>query len=61
LMLGDRLDTDIEGGQKAGLKTCLVLTGVADQAAVDASPVKPTWVFPDLVALTDALRKSIHA
>jgi len=58
LMLGDRLDTDIQGGHDAGLKTCLVLTGVSDRAAVDVSPIKPTWVYPDLMALTAALKES---
>jgi ribonucleotide monophosphatase NagD (HAD superfamily) len=60
-MLGDRLDTDIEGGQSAGLSTCLVLTGVTDQATLDSSPIKPTWVFADLNALTGSLQESIRA
>ena len=29
-MVGDRLDTDIEGGNSAGFETALVLTGVHD-------------------------------
>ena len=28
LMIGDRLDTDVEGGRVAGMPTLLVLTGV---------------------------------
>jgi 4-nitrophenyl phosphatase len=53
-MLGDRLDTDILGAQRAGLRTILVLTGVATRADVEASPVRPDWVFEDLEALLRA-------
>jgi NagD protein len=55
-MLGDRLETDIAGGQNAGLHTILVLTGVSDEAALAASPVKPDWVFPSIRELTVAWR-----
>jgi len=33
LMVGDQLRTDIDGAQKAGCKTALVLTGVTDRAS----------------------------
>lgn len=61
LMLGDRLDTDIQGGQNAGLNTCLVLTGVTDREGLRHSSIKPTWVFSDLVELTTALHESVNA
>jgi len=51
-MLGDRLETDILGGQKAGLRTIMVLTGVNDEADLAVSPVKPDWVFEDIQELT---------
>ncbi len=53
-MLGDRLETDIVGGQKAGLRTILVLTGASDEAALAASPVKPDWVFDGIQELAHA-------
>lgn len=52
--LGDRLDTDIEGGQRAGLQSILVLTGVTTRALLAQSPIQPNWVFEDLVALRAA-------
>jgi len=30
-MIGDRIDTDVVGGQRAGLRTILVLSGVTPQ------------------------------
>jgi HAD superfamily hydrolase (TIGR01457 family) len=58
LVLGDRLDTDILGGQSAGLLTCLVLTGVTDQPALEQSELRPNWVFPGLIDLASALSEA---
>lgn len=53
LVVGDRLDTDIEGAQRAGVDSLLVLTGVTDpEAAVHAPPRhRPTYLAEDLRAL----------
>ncbi len=56
LIIGDRLDTDIVGGQHAGLHTALVLTGVTTRATLAASPVQPDAVFADLPAVVHAWR-----
>lgn len=53
--LGDRLDTDIAGGQRAGLKSILVLSGVTTAADLAASSLQPDWVFSGLSELTAAL------
>lgn len=53
-MLGDRLDTDIEGAHNAGLKSMLVLTGVTSPDALARSTIRPDWVFQDLPALVKA-------
>ena len=54
LMIGDRLDTDIAGGNAAGFRTALVLTGVATREKLEASSVQPDVVFDDLDALAAA-------
>jgi HAD superfamily hydrolase (TIGR01450 family) len=53
LVVGDRLDTDIEGANRAGCDSLLVLTGVTDEAALLAAPPsqRPTYVARDLRAL----------
>lgn len=53
LMVGDRLDTDIEGANRAGLATALVLTGVHGRAdLVEASPERqPDHVVDTLLDL----------
>jgi len=56
LMVGDRLDTDIEGARAAGLPSLLVLTGVTDLASLVAAPeeLRPTYLHPDLRGLLEA-------
>lgn len=55
VMVGDRLDTDIVSGHRAGLKTALVLTGVSQRPDLARAEVLPDYVFADLPALTQAL------
>jgi 4-nitrophenyl phosphatase len=52
-VIGDRLDTDIQAGINAGLKTVLVLTGIETKKSLSASSIHPTHVFEDLETLTD--------
>lgn len=54
LMIGDRLNTDIEGGYGAGLQTAMVLTGVDNRDHIARSDVKPTGIYDDLGALMQA-------
>ncbi|GAB4571098.1 MAG: HAD-IIA family hydrolase [Anaerolineae bacterium] len=49
LMIGDRLDTDILGAQRAGLRTALVMCGVTDPETLAASKIQPDAVFKDLL------------
>lgn len=50
LVVGDRLDTDIEGAFNGGVDSLLVLTGVTDGAQLLAAPPehRPTYVDRDL-------------
>lgn len=57
LILGDRLETDIQGGLNLGAPTALLLTGVTDQAAAKASDIKPSYVFADLPELLASLTR----
>jgi HAD superfamily hydrolase (TIGR01450 family) len=53
LVIGDRLDTDIEGANAAGLPSLMVLTGVnTARDAVYAEPAqRPTYIGQDLRSL----------
>ncbi len=55
LVVGDRLDTDIEGAVTMGWDSLLVLTGVTGlEELVAAEPEqRPTYVAPDLGALAE--------
>ena len=53
LVVGDRLDTDIEGAGRAGMDSLLVLTGVSTPADLLTAPAhqRPTYVAANCAAL----------
>jgi HAD superfamily hydrolase (TIGR01457 family) len=51
LVIGDRLDTDVEGANRLGWDSLLVLSGVTSAADLGGSEVRPTHVAPDVSAL----------
>lgn len=58
-MVGDRMDTDIQAGVEAGLRTHLVLSGSTDRTQVAQYPFRPFGVHDsigDLVPLVEASR-----
>jgi len=48
VMIGDRMDTDIVGGLEAGMKTCLVLSGVTSRPMLDQFPYQPDYIFENV-------------
>lgn len=45
LMIGDRLETDIQMGCAAGMASALVLSGATDRATLAGSAIRPTYVL----------------
>ena len=55
--LGDRLETDILGAVRTGIRSIMVLTGISSEADLQESDYQPTWVMEDIRAVTKALRE----
>jgi 4-nitrophenyl phosphatase len=53
--IGDRLETDILGAVRTGIRSIMVLTGVSTEADLKDANYQPTWVMPDIRAVTQAL------
>jgi len=51
LVIGDRLETDILGGIRAGIQTSMVLTGASTLADLERSTFQPDFIYQDLVEL----------
>ena len=54
--IGDRLETDILGAVRTGIRSLMVLTGISNEDDIDAANYAPTWVMPDIRAITLALK-----
>lgn len=59
VVLGDRLETDILGARKAGLRAILLTTGVDNRASIARKQIQPDAVFDNLQALVAAWRDSL--
>jgi ribonucleotide monophosphatase NagD (HAD superfamily) len=59
-MVGDRYETDIVGGHRAGLKTIGVLCGVTSAGRFATANPPADWVFADLGELLKEWQKEHH-
>ena len=61
LVVGDRLDTDILGANRAGMRSALVLTGIdgPKQVLAAAEDHQPTYILGDLRELSQTYPESI--
>ncbi len=55
LMIGDRIDTDVAAGQKAGCRSALVLTGITSEQAARSWKPAPDYIEKDLATLVAKL------
>ncbi len=55
--LGDRIDTDMEGGVRAGCSTILVLSGSTTREEAEA--YGPDWIFEDIADLLHCWQQQV--
>lgn len=54
--IGDRLETDILGAVRTGIRSLMVLSGVSTEDDIKAADYRPTWIMQDIRAITQALK-----
>ena len=61
IVIGDRLDTDILGANRAGLESVLVLTGIdqAKQVLAAVADQRPTYILDDLRQLAEPYPETV--
>ncbi|HLE29022.1 MAG TPA: HAD-IIA family hydrolase [Anaerolineales bacterium] len=55
--IGDRLETDILGAVRAGIRSIFVLSGISTRDQLTSLDYRPTWVMQDIQEITQALRE----
>lgn len=54
--IGDRLETDILGAVRAGIKSVFVLSGISSRQQLQTIDYQPTWVMDDIRDVAQALK-----
>jgi len=57
LLVGDRLETDIQMGKNSGVSTGLVLTGVTDEKTLKESSIQPDFVFRSIADVENLIER----
>ncbi len=57
ILVGDRLETDMVMGKRAGMATALVLTGVTRRESLPSASVQPDYVWE---SVAEILKEEIH-
>lgn len=60
VVVGDRLDTDVLGGMRAGIDTILVLSGSTSEVELSQSKILPDYVIADLRDLLKERKRLPH-
>ena len=60
-LIGDRMDTDVQAGIEAGLRTHLVLTGSTSEEEITKFPFRPWHVHDSIADLVDVVRENARA
>ncbi|MCB0194054.1 MAG: HAD-IIA family hydrolase [Anaerolineae bacterium] len=61
VMIGDRLETDILGAQRAGMKTVLVTTGIDNQDSIASKGIQPDIILSGIDELVDVWQSQLDA
>lgn len=57
VMVGDRLETDILGASRLGIKTVAVLTGVTSREEIAENEIKPDHIFESITDFLNRLKQ----
>jgi len=57
--IGDRLDTDILGAVRTGIRSLMVLSGISSEEDIKHVNYGPDWIVPDIRDVTRMLRAQV--